>query len=303
MTDDWRGTFTAIVTPFSTDGSLDVGALERFADFQVDGGVEGLVVCGTTGETPSLNREEQLQVLEIVKARVDGRAQIMAGAGANATEKAVSLSREMEERGAEAILSVVPYYNKPTQEGMFRHFARIADAVSIPVFIYNVPGRTSANMRPETVARLSEHGNIAGIKEASGDLVQVMEILQSTPEEFRVLSGEDNLAFPLVALGGDGVISVVSNEAPTLMSRMVREALDGSFEEARELHYRLLDLMNANFMVTNPIPVKTAVAMMGLMEESFRLPMVPMESEDRRRRLRACLEQLELVTGAGAEVG
>ncbi len=303
MTDDWRGTFTAIVTPFSTDGSLDVGALERFADFQVDGGVEGLVVCGTTGETPSLNREEQLQVLEIVKARVDGRAQIMAGAGANATEKAVSLSREMGERGAEAILSVVPYYNKPTQEGMFRHFARIADAVSIPVFIYNVPGRTSANMRPETVARLSEHGNIAGIKEASGDLVQVMEILQSTPEEFRVLSGEDNLAFPLVALGGDGVISVVSNEAPTLMSRMVREALDGSFEEARELHYRLLDLMNANFMVTNPIPVKTAVAMMGLMEESFRLPMVPMESEDRRRRLRACLEQLELVTGAGAEVG
>ena len=302
MRDDWRGTFTAIVTPFRADSSLDIKALERFVDFQVDGGVEGLVVCGTTGETPSLSYEEQLQVLDIVKARVSGRVQIMAGASANATENAVRIGRHMEEHGADAVLSVVPYYNKPTQEGMFQHFTRISDAISIPVFIYNVPSRTSANIGPEVVARLSEHENIAGIKEASGDLVQVMEILQNTPEDFRVLSGEDNIAFPVIALGGDGVISVVSNEAPTLMSQMVREALDGRFEEARELHYRLLDLMNANFMVTNPIPVKTAVAMMGLIEETFRLPMVPMESSGRQQ-LRRYLEQLNLVKEADAEVG
>jgi 4-hydroxy-tetrahydrodipicolinate synthase len=294
MREQWQGTFTALVTPFRSDGSIDEEALRKLVDFQVDGGVEGLVPCGTTGESVTMSLDEQARVVEIVLERAEEKVSVLAGAGGNSTDKVISAARRMESVGAEGILSVVPYYNKPTQEGMFRHFSTIADSVSIPVILYNVPGRTGSNMLPQTVLRLAEHGNIRGVKEASGDLAQVSEIIAGAPAGFRVLSGEDNLTLPLLALGGHGVISVVSNEVPMLMSRMVREGLDGMWPEARELHYKLLRLMNINFIESNPIPVKAALAMMGMIEEEYRLPLVPMKEENCRK-LKEELIRMELV--------
>jgi 4-hydroxy-tetrahydrodipicolinate synthase len=296
MKEEWQGTFTAVVTPFNSDGTLDEKSLRKLVDFQVDGGVEGLVPCGTTGESVTMSLEEQKRVVEVVLEQVDGRVAVVAGAGGNATDKVVSAAREMESLGADAILSVVPYYNKPTQEGMFQHFSKVADAVTVPVVLYNVPGRTSSNMLPETVLRLAEHANVKAVKEASGNLIQVMEIVRGAPEGFRVLSGEDNLTFPILSLGGHGVISVISNEVPMMMSRMVRDALSGNWNDARDLHYKLLGLMNANFIETNPTPVKAALAMMGLIQEAYRLPLVPMKKENRER-LREHLVKLELVEG------
>jgi 4-hydroxy-tetrahydrodipicolinate synthase len=294
MTEPWQGTFTALVTPFTADGAVDEDGLAKLVDLQVEGGVEGIVPCGTTGESVTLNNEEQLRVIRVVRDRVDTRVMVIAGVGGNNTEKVVAQARAVASFGVDGILSVVPYYNKPTQEGLYRHFSELADAVEVPVILYNVPGRTGANLAPRTVMRLAAHKNIRGIKEASGNLLQVMEILTRRPPGFSVLSGEDNLTFPILALGGDGVISVVSNEVPMLMSRMVREALAGRLSEAREIHFRLLGLMNANFIETNPIPVKAALAMMGLIGENYRLPLVPMSTENRNR-LRERLTKLELV--------
>ena len=294
MSEPWQGTYTAVVTPFSADGSVDEQALERLVDLQVDGGVEGIVPCGTTGESVTLSGEEQLRVIQVVRDRADTRVRVIAGVGGNGTEKVVAQARAVASLGVDGILSVVPYYNKPTQEGMFRHFSELADAIEIPVIVYNVPGRTSVNLLPATLMRLAEHENIHGVKEASGNLIQVMEILSRRPDGFSVFSGEDNLTLPILALGGDGAISVVSNEVPMLMSRMVREALAGRLPDAREIHFRLLGLMNANFIETNPIPVKAALAMMGLIGEHYRLPLVPMSAENRSR-LRKQLLQLELV--------
>lgn len=298
----WQGTYTALVTPFGADGSVDEGALARLVDRQLDSGVEGIVPCGTTGESVTQSSEEQLRVMEVVRDRASGKALVIAGVGGNDTRKVTAQSRAAASLGVDAILSVVPYYNKPTQEGLYRHFSEVADAVDVPVILYNVPGRTSANLAPDTVIRLAEHGNIRGVKEASGNLVQVMEILSRRPEGFRVLSGEDNLTLAIVALGGDGVISVVSNEVPRPMSDMVRKALTGDLAGARELHYRLLGLMNVNFIETNPIPVKAALAMMGLIEERYRLPLVPM-SADNRARLREQLKRLDLVDALSGSRG
>jgi 4-hydroxy-tetrahydrodipicolinate synthase len=294
MTERWQGTFTALVTPFDANGSVDEAALARLVDRQIEGGVEGIVPCGTTGESATLSPEEQLRVIDLVRDRVSGRVKVVAGVGGNNTANIVARARDVASRGVDAILSVVPYYNKPTPEGLFRHFSEIADAADIPVLLYNVPGRTSANLDCATLMRLAEHENIQGVKEASGNLVQVMEILSRRPGSFAVLSGEDNLTLAIVALGGDGVISVVSNEVPGMMSDMVREALSGRLREAREMHYRLLGLMNGNFFETNPIPVKAALAMMGLIEERYRLPLVPMSPENRAR-LQEVLTQLELM--------
>jgi 4-hydroxy-tetrahydrodipicolinate synthase len=303
MTDTWKGTFTALVTPFRGDGAVDFDSLDRLVDFQVDGGVEGLIPCGTTGEGATLSEDEQLSVIERVLARARGRVSVLGGVGGNATDRVVAQARRVAELGVDGILSVVPYYNKPTQEGMVAHFSKVAEAVGAPILLYNVPGRTGANMKPAAVLRLAGHGNVKGVKEASGDLGQVMEILAGRPEGFSVLSGEDNLTFPMVALGGDGVVSVVSNEVPDLMSRMVRDALAGRLDEARKLHYRLLGLMGANFLETNPMPVKAALAMMGWIEESYRLPMVRMRAETRDE-LKKHLERLELLKGrAGAAAG
>jgi len=296
MAELWRGTYTALATPFQADGSIDEPRLARLVDFQIDGGIEGLVPCGTTGESATLSPAEQLRVIELVVTGANARVTVLAGVGGNATERVLELAREAEALGVDGILSVVPYYNKPTPEGLYQHFSRLADAVQVPVILYNVPGRTSCNLIPATVLRLSAHGNIAGIKEASGNLPQVMEILAERPHGFRVLSGEDNLTLPLLSLGADGVVSVVANEAPVLMGRMVRDALEGRWAEARDLHYRLLGLMNLNFIETNPIPVKAGLAMMKLIEEHYRLPLVPLQPANRER-LRKELLGLELIDG------
>jgi 4-hydroxy-tetrahydrodipicolinate synthase len=294
MSGTWRGTFTAIVTPFQKDGSLDEQRLRELVEFQIDGGVEGLVPCGTTGEGATMSDDEQVRVVEIAVGAAGKRARIIAGAGGNATARVIALARRHQQAGADAILSVVPYYNKPTQEGLFQHFTAVADAVEVPLVLYNVPGRTSANMSAETSLRLAEHPNVCAVKEASGDLVQVAEIIRGRPEAFSVLSGEDNLTWPLIALGGDGLISVVANEVPRETSDMVRAGLAGNADEARRLHYRLLPLMNANFYESNPQPVKAALAMMGRIEENLRLPLVRL-SDSVRPRLRAHLVELGLV--------
>jgi 4-hydroxy-tetrahydrodipicolinate synthase len=294
VTRTWQGTFTAIVTPFRRDGSLDETALRALVDRQIEGGVDGLVPCGTTGESATMSTEEKIRVIEIVREQSNDRVRVLAGAGGNSTAAVVELAKQIDQVSVDGILIVVPYYNKPTQEGLYQHFAAVADAVQAPVVMYNVPGRTSANMTAETALRLAEHGNIAGTKEASGTLTQVMEIIRGAPSGFSILSGEDNLAVPIIALGGHGVVSVASNEAPAMMSEMVRSALEGKMTEARELHYKLLGLMNVNFIETNPIPVKAALAMMGLIEEQYRLPLVPI-AEANREKLHLELMKLDLV--------
>ena len=294
MIRSWRGTFTAIVTPFKRDGSLDEAALRTLVDRQIEGGVDGIVPCGTTGESVTMSTAERIRVIEIVQEQSNDRVRVLAGAGGNSTAAVVTLAKQIDRVSVDGILIVVPYYNKPTQEGLYQHFATVADAVEAPVVMYNVPGRTSANMTAETALRLAEHGNIVGTKEASGALTQVMEIIRGAPAGFSILSGDDNLAVPIIALGGHGVVSVVSNEAPAMMSEMVRSALEGKMTEARELHYQLLGLMNVNFIETNPIPVKAALAMMGLIEEQYRLPLVPM-AEANREKLHLELMKLDLV--------
>jgi len=294
MTRTWQGTFTAIVTPFRRDGSLDEAALRTLVDRQIEGGVDGLVPCGTTGESATMSTEEKIRVIEIVREQSNDRVRVLAGAGGNSTAAVVTLAKRIDQVSVDGILIVVPYYNKPTQEGLYQHFATVADAVEAPVVMYNVPGRTSANMTAETALRLAEHDNIVGTKEASGTLTQVMEIIRGAPSGFSILSGEDNLAVPIIALGGHGVVSVASNEAPAMMSEMVRSALEGKMTKARELHYKLLGLMNVNFIETNPIPVKAALAMMGLIEEQYRLPLVSM-AEANREKLHLELMKLGLV--------
>lgn len=290
----WKGTFTALVTPFRADGTIDESALRGLVDRQIDGGVDGLVPCGTTGESATLSADEKVRVVEIVKEQADGRTAVLAGAGGNCTADVIELAKRMAAARADGILSVLPYYNKPTQDGLYSHFTAIADAVTVPMVLYNVPGRTSSNLAADTTLRLAEHDNIAGVKEASGNFAQVMNILRGAPQGFHVLSGEDSLALPIIALGGHGVVSVAANEVPDLMSEMVRSALAGDFPAARKLHYKLLSLMDTNFIETNPIPVKAALAMMGLIEERYRLPMVPI-TDASRETLRADLAALELV--------
>jgi 4-hydroxy-tetrahydrodipicolinate synthase len=291
----FTGTATALVTPFRTDGSVDSPTLRKLVDRQIRGGIEALVPVGSTGEGATLSEDEQASVIETVVDQVNGRVPVIAGASSNATLRAVALAKQARQRGADAILTVAPFYNKPTQEGLFRHFAAIAEAVDIPVVIYNVPGRTASNIDAATALRLAaEIPNIAGVKEASANLSQIMEILRNRPKGFGVWSGDDNFTFPLAALGADGVISVVSNEIPRPFSDMVRSALAGKREKARAEHYRLLPLMNANFLESNPIPVKAALAMMGLCGETLRLPLVPMTAPARQR-LGAILHDLKLI--------
>jgi 4-hydroxy-tetrahydrodipicolinate synthase len=271
----FRGTTTALVTPFTPDGAIDERRLRALVDWQIEQGVDVLLAVGTTGESATLSHEEHHRVMDIVIQQAAGRVPVMCGAGSNATAEALSLTRYAEKAGADAILSVGPYYNKPTQEGLYQHFKAIAEATSLPVFIYNVPGRTGMNIAADTILRLSEIPNIAGVKEASGNFAQIMRILAQRPDGFLLLSGDDAVTLPIIALGGDGVVSVVANEVPALTSRMVRAALEGRWHEARELHYRLLPLMEANFIESNPIPVKAALWLMGKVELSYRLPLVP----------------------------
>jgi len=278
-----RGCGTALVTPFRKNGSVDEAALRRLVQFQLREGIDFLVPCGTTGETPTLEHGEYLGVIRVVLEEAGGKVPIVVGVGGNNTKKVCDQAGEIKDLGVQAILSVAPYYNKPTQEGLYQHFKAIAEASDLPVILYNVPGRTSSNIEPATVGRLAQVPNIIGIKEASGSIVQQMEVLNAVPPGFNVLSGDDAFTFPLIAVGGVGVISVVANEIPGPMTRLAHLALDGKYDEARKLNAQLLPLMQVNFIETNPIPVKAALAMMGMIEEVYRLPMVPMRPENRAK--------------------
>ena len=291
MSLDIRGCGTALVTPFSKDGTLDVDALRSLVEFQLSEGIDFLVPCGTTGEAPTLEHEEYLGVVRVVAQEAKGKAPVIAGAGGNNTRKICNLVQDLQALGVQGILSVAPYYNKPTQGGLYQHFKTIADSTDLPVILYNVPSRTSSNILPETVARLAEISNIIGIKEASGSITQQMEVLSLVPQNFKVLSGDDAFTFPLMALGGAGVISVISNEIPRQMTNLAHLLLDGKFAEARTLNTRLLPLMQANFIETNPIPVKAALAMMGKIKEVYRLPMCAMKPENRARLEKVLVEQ------------
>jgi 4-hydroxy-tetrahydrodipicolinate synthase len=289
-----RGSIVALVTPFTAEGRVDHAALKNLVEFQIANGTDAISPCGTTGEAPTLSVEEYAAVVETVVKAVRGRVPVIAGAGSNATAKAIELSKIAAELGADGVLSVGPYYNKPTQEGFYQHFKAIAEAISIPVLVYNVPGRTGSNIEPKTLMRLAEIENIFGLKEASANLPQMMELLREKPENFRVYSGDDAFTLALIACGGDGVVSVAANEIPRQMKQLCAAALAGDFATARAIHYRYLPLMNANFIESNPIPVKCALAMMGMIEERYRLPLVPMR-EDNRQKLRAILEELDLL--------
>jgi 4-hydroxy-tetrahydrodipicolinate synthase len=291
MSLDIRGCGTALATPFSEDGTLDVDALRGLVEFQLSEGIDFLVPCGTTGEAPTLEHEEYLGVVRVVTQEAKGKVPVIAGAGGNNTKKICSLVQDLQALGVQGILSVAPYYNKPTQEGLYQHFKTIADSTDLPVILYNVPSRTSSNILPETVARLAEISNIIGIKEASGSITQQMEVLRMAPPNFRVLSGDDAFTFPLMALGGAGVISVVSNEIPRQMTNLAHLMLEGKYEEARKLNASLLPLMQVNFIETNPIPVKAALAMMGKIKEVYRLPMCAMKPENRARLEKVLAEQ------------
>ena len=290
-----RGCYTAIVTPFTGNGSLDEQALRNLVDWQIAEGISGIVACGTTGESVTLSDDEYLRVMEIVILQANGRVPVICGAGGNNTFKVVKMARAAESLGADAILSVSPYYNKPTQAGLVAHFSAIADAVDIPIILYNVPGRTSSNITAETTLQLARIDNIVAIKEASGDLGQVMEILRNRPQDFRILSGDDALTLPMLAAGADGVISVIGNQIPHDFSELVTAALDNDFPRARELQNRYLNLMNLNFIEANPVPVKAALAMMQRINPAVRLPLVPLQPVHHEL-LRAELERLNLLS-------
>jgi len=285
----FRGSFTALVTPFR-GGEVDVEALEGLVEFQIAGGVSGLVPCGTTGETPAMSEEEDCLVISTVVRVANGRVPVIAGTGSNSTGMAIKYTKMAEEVGADGSLQVVPYYNKPTQEGLYRHFAAIAEATSLPLVLYNIPGRTGLTMSAETTARLAEIPNVVGTKEATHSMDMASDVRKLCGEEFAILSGDDSLTLPLMALGGSGVISVASNVAPGAVSRMVSALLDGDFESGRELHYELLPLFRALFLETNPIPVKTAASILGLCSDEMRLPLVPM-SDGNLEELRRVMDE------------
>jgi 4-hydroxy-tetrahydrodipicolinate synthase len=295
-----RGCGTALVTPFSRDTTVDVEALRRLVQFQLRGGIDFLVPCGTTGETPTLEHGEYLDIIRVVVEEVAGKVPVIAGVGGNSTAKVIGLAQEVEKIKVQGLLSVAPYYNKPTQEGLYQHFKALAESTRLPVILYNVPGRTGSNIEPATVARLSKIPNIVAIKEASGSITQQMEVLNTVEPGFRVLSGDDAFTFPLMALGGVGIISVVSNEIPGQMTKLAHLMLDGKIDEARKLHFQLLPLMQANFLETNPIPVKAALAMMGMIEEVYRLPLVPMKPENHAKLEKALAAQGLLTRSAAS---
>ncbi|MGH9677185.1 MAG: 4-hydroxy-tetrahydrodipicolinate synthase [Candidatus Acidiferrum sp.] len=289
----FTGCGTAMVTPFRRDGSLDEETLKALVRRQIEARVDFLVPCGTTGESPALTREEHLRVVGITVEIAKGRVPVLAGAGGYNTAGVILLAREMEAIGADGILSVTPYYNKPTQEGLYQHYRAIAAATSLPIILYSVQGRTGVNIEPATVKRLAGIKNIVGIKEASGNVAQMAAILNLVPEGFIVLSGDDAITLPVISLGGRGLVSVVSNEIPTEMAQLVRYARQGNFEAAREIHRRFHPLMEVNFVESNPQPVKAAMAEMGLLQAVWRLPMVA-PKEENLSRIRGVVESLGL---------
>jgi 4-hydroxy-tetrahydrodipicolinate synthase len=295
----FTGCGTALVTPFRRDFSLDEATLRRLVARQIDAGIDFVAPCGTTGENPTLTRDEHLRVVEITLEEAKGRVPVLGGAGGYNTAEIVALARDLESLHVDGVLSVAPYYNKPTQEGLYRHYKAIAEAVSVPLLIYNVPRRTGVNVEPETVRRLSEIDNITGIKEASADISQMAALIARVPESFAVLSGDDAIALPLIALGGRGLVSVASNEIPAEMTRLVQYALQNDFAEARRLQQKYLPLMEINFIETSPLPVKAAMAAMGLLEPVWRLPLCPPKPETVEK-IKRVLESLSLLGGKHA---
>ncbi len=293
----FTGCGTAMVTPFRMDGSLDEPTLRRLIQRQIEHGIDFLVPCGTTGESPTLTREEHLRVVEITVEEAKGKVPVLAGAGGYNTHEVVELARECERLGAHGLLSVTPYYNKPTQEGLYQHYKKIASEVPLPIVIYNIQGRTGVNVETSTLARLAEIENIVGVKEASGNISQMAEVLHRLPERFNVLSGDDAITLPLIALGGRGIISVVSNEIPHIMTELARLGNRGDFAAARAIQRRYYPLMQVNFIEANPGPVKWAMYRMGLLEPAYRLPMVP-PSEASQAKIERVLEAV----GFGAAV-
>ncbi|MBC8068404.1 MAG: 4-hydroxy-tetrahydrodipicolinate synthase [Deltaproteobacteria bacterium] len=294
----FRGAYTALVTPFR-DGNVDDAALVRLVEAQIAGGIHGLVPCGTTGESPCLSFTEHIHVIEVVMRAVAGRVPVLAGAGSNSTQEAIELSRACKELGVAGTLQVTPYYNKPTQEGLFAHFSQIADGVGLPIVLYNVPGRTGVDLLPETVGKLSQHPLVVGVKEASADMIRAARVRELCGPEFDLLSGDDFTVLPLMVLGGDGVISVGTNVVPELFVQLVEAAKDNRWDRARELHYQLLPLSRALFSTTSPIPVKHALAMLGRMDVEMRAPLVPLDAD--RVELATLRRELENI-GLGDEL-
>jgi len=290
----FAGCGTAMVTPFRKDLSLDEDALRRLVQRQIAGGINFLVPCGTTGESPTLTHEEHLRVVAVTLEEAKGKVLVLAGAGGYDTRKVIEMAREIERMGADGILSVTPYYNKPGQEGLYQHYKAIASAIPLPIILYNVPPRTNVNIDPATLRRLAKIENIIGVKEAPGNIAQMTQVIQQVPEQFLVFSGDDALTLPLVAMGGRGIISVASNEIPAVMTRLAQSCLAGDFAGARALQRKWLPLMEVNFIETNPTPVKAAMAEMGLLEPVWRLPLVPPRPENLAK-IRAVLESLALL--------
>jgi 4-hydroxy-tetrahydrodipicolinate synthase len=287
----FEGAITAIVTPFKKDGSLDEAALRKLVDFQIAKGIDGIVAVGTTGESPTLSHEEHQKVVEIIIDQANGKTKVIAGTGSNSTEEALSLTRHAKDAGADAALLVCPYYNKPTQNGLYLHFKEVANKVDIPMILYNIQGRTGINMENATTVKLAtECSNILAVKEASGNISQMMDLIAAAPKTLEVLSGDDNMTLPLMVLGGKGIISVASNIVPDKVGAMVHAALKKDWDTARQLHFELLPLFKAIFIETNPIPIKAALAMKGMIEESYRLPLCPMQPENKAK-LKAILEK------------
>ena len=297
----FTGCGTALVTPFRADLSLDGTTLRKLVRRQLDADVDFLVPCGTTGESPTLTHEEHLRVVEITLEEAKGKKPVLAGAGGYSTEKVIELARILESMGVDGLLSVTPYYNKPTQEGLYQHYKAIASAVSVPIIIYSVQGRTGVNVEPATLARLATIDNIAGVKEASGNINQIGAVINQVPRDFVVLSGDDSMTLPLMALGGRGLISVASNEIPAEMTQLVHLCVDGNFTAARHLHHKYLALMDVNFVESNPIPVKAALGLMGLLEPTWRLPLVPPKAESQAK-IAKVLQSLGLLSKESAQV-
>lgn len=292
----FTGCGTALVTPFRQDRSLDETTLRALVKRQLDNGISFLVPCGTTGESPTLARHEHMRVIEITLEEAKGKTPVLGGAGGYNTAEVILFANELRAMGVDGILSVTPYYNKPTQEGLYQHYKAIASAVQLPIIVYSVQSRTGVNVEPATLKRLAEIEYIVGVKEASGNISQMAQVIHQVPSNFTVLSGDDSITIPLIALGGKGIISVVSNEIPKEMTQLATTALNGDFARARELQRKYLPLMDVNFVESNPIPVKAAMAMMGLLEPVWRLPMVP-PSEPNRAKIESVLENLGLLAG------
>ena len=290
----FSGVYTALITPFSKNGELDGSKLKELVDFQIKEGISGLVPVGTTGESPTLSIKENIEVIDLVVKQSAGRKKVIAGTGSNCTSEALEMTKAAKEIGADASLQVAPYYNKPNQQGLYRHYMTIADNVDLPLVVYNIQGRSGVNIETETLMKLASHPNIVAVKEASGNLGQMMDVLSKKPDDFALLSGDDNIAMPVTLMGGNGVISVASNLIPAQMEAMISAAIKGELEKAKEIHYKLLPLFRAMFLDTNPLPVKTAMSLQKTVEEVFRLPLCPM-SEEAKGKLKEVLKQQGLL--------